>query len=148
MEQNQKTSLSFDEKNMIIFQEGLFGFEEFKQFLPVSMEENSDAILCLQSVEEETLSFIVMNPFLFSPGYQPEVSEADKEALKAEKEENLSYYVLCVVKEPLEESTVNLKCPIVVNAMTRQARQVILESDRYELRHTLKELSQREGDSC
>lgn len=41
----------------------------------------------------------------------------------------LCYYVLCVVREPVQESTLNFKCPVVVNPDSRRAIQVILESD-------------------
>ena len=38
----------------------------------------------------------------------------------------LCYYVLCVVREPVQESTLNFKCPVVVNPDSRRAIQVIL----------------------
>lgn len=145
MEQEKQQETSYEEQDLIIFQEGLFGFEEYRKFLPVSAEENSDSVIYLQSVEEEHLCFLAMNPFLLKDDYSPQLPEADRKALNPDKEEDLSYYVLCVLKEPAEESTVNLKCPLVVNAITRQARQVVLDSDQYDLRHTLKEFSDKEG---
>lgn len=145
MEQEKQQATSYKEEELIVFQEGLFGFEEYRKFLPVAAEENSDSMLYLQSVEEDHLCFLAMNPFLLKDDYTPQLSETDRKALKAEKEEDLSYYVLCVIKEPAEESTVNLKCPLVVNAISRQARQVVLETEEYGLRHKLKEFSDKEG---
>lgn len=145
MEQEKQQDTSYNEQDLIVFQEGLFGFEEYRKYLPISAEENSDSVLYLQSIEEEHLCFLAMNPFLLKDDYAPQLSEADRKALKAEKDEDLSYYVLCVIKEPAEESTVNLKCPLVVNAISRQARQVVLESEEYQLRHKLKEFSDKEG---
>ena len=109
MENNLKSSFSFNEDDLITFQEGLFGFEQFKKFLPVSVEENNDAVLCLQSVEDEELSFVIMNPFFLKEDYDPQLSEADRDALGVTSDQELSYYVLCVAREPSEESTVNLK---------------------------------------
>ena len=54
----------------------------------------------------------------------------------------LGFYVLCAVKNPVSDSTVNLKCPLVIHPETRQARQVIME--RYEMRHPLAGFSRRE----
>ena len=133
--------ITYAEEELVFFEDGLFGFEEYRKFLPVSLEENSDAALCLQSVEDESLSFIVMNPFILCGVYEPVVSKEDLDKLGVEKEENLSYYVICVIRDTAEESTVNLKCPIVVNTVTREARQVILESDKYGFRHPLKEFA-------
>lgn len=145
MEQGKQQETSYKEEDLIVFQEGLFGFEEYRKFLPISAEENSDSMLYLQSVEEDHLCFLAMNPFFLKSDYEPRLSEADKKALNAEKEEDLSYYVLCVIKEPAEESTVNLKCPLVVNAISREARQVVLDSGEYGLRHKLIEFSDKEG---
>ena len=57
----------------------------------------------------------------------------------------LCYYVLCVVREPVQESTLNFKCPVVVNPDSRRAIQVILESDAYHMRHRLAELPGGKG---
>jgi flagellar assembly factor FliW len=50
-----------------------------------------------------------------------------------------------MVKKPVAESTVNLRCPVAVEPHTRRARQVILEGDRYHMRHPLAEFREGEG---
>ncbi len=145
MEQEKKQELFFSEEDFIVFQDGLFGFEEYKKFLPFAMEKGNDAIICIQSVDDEELSFLMMNPFLLKEGYAPVLPEADAKILQADEEGALSYYVLCVIKDPPEESTVNLKCPVVINFQTREARQIILDSQEYGFRHMLKEFSGKEG---
>lgn len=134
-----------EESQYIEFKEGIFGFEEEKKFLPVMLEDGSDAVLCLQSVQNENLSFIVMNPFMLKEDYNPVLSEEDYKKLGTSDEKDLSYYVFCVIANVAEESTVNLKCPIVVNHVTRQAVQVILGSDEYGFRHLLKEFEKEEA---
>ena len=129
----------------IEFPDGMFGFEESTRFLPMMIEEGSDAVLLLQNMENEELSFIVMNPFMLCEEYDPILSDEDYAKLGTRKQEELSFYVICVVKDSIEESTVNLKCPIVVNVVTRQARQVILESKEYKFRHFLKEFKKEEA---
>ncbi len=129
----------------IEFEDGVFGFEDKKKFLPVMAEEGSDAILYLQSMEDENLSFIIMNPFMLKEDYNPALTREDYEKLGTSSEEELSYYVFCVIGERAQDSTVNLKCPIVVNNVTRKARQVILESEEYGFRHSLKEFKKEEA---
>ncbi len=136
------------EKEYIEFEEGVFGFEDHKRFIPVMLEEGSDAVLYLQSAEDEDLSFIIMNPFLLVKDYEPVLGEEDYEKLGTSCDEDLSYYVVCVVRDKVEDCTVNLKCPIVVNHVTRKARQVILDSEKYGLRHLLKEFTSEEAPSC
>ena len=59
----------------------------------------------------------------------------------------MGYYVLCVVKNPVSDSTVNLKCPVAINPETRVAYQVILDTEDYEMRHPLAEFS-KGGAPC
>ena len=44
-----------------------------------------------------------------------------------ERSEDLCFYALCVVRSPVAESTVNLRCPVAINDHTHRAMQVILE---------------------
>ncbi|MCI9167668.1 MAG: flagellar assembly protein FliW [Dorea sp.] len=142
--ENTKQNIS-EESQYIEFKEGIFGFEEEKKFLPVMLEDGSDAVLYLQSVANRDLSFIVMNPFMLKEDYNPVLSKEDYNMLGTSDEKDLSYYVFCVIANAAEESTVNLKCPIVVNHVTRQARQVILNSEEYGFRHLLKEFEKEEA---
>lgn len=150
MMSEKQQALSFDEKDVISFREGLFGFEEYKRFLPLSIDEEDESgdMLYLQSVDEVHLSFLLMNPFLLKEDYEPALSDADRSELAAEKDDELAYYVICVIKDTPDESTVNLKCPIVINVETRQARQVMLEQDAYGLHHALREFVDKEGAVC
>ena len=54
------------------------------------------------------------------------------------------YYAVCVVKDDVSESTVNLKCPVVINPDNQAAKQLILDDERYSFRHSLQQLM--EGD--
>lgn len=136
--------LEFNKEELICFEEDLFGFENRKDFLPVPFEAEDDTILCLQSIEDRDTSFIIMNPFRLSPDYNPQLKPEDYKRLGTSREEDLSYYVICVIRNTPEESTVNLKCPVVVNSVTRKAIQVILEDGNYRFRHSLSEFSGRE----
>lgn len=51
----------------------------------------------------------------------------------------LCYYVLCAVREPVAETTVNLRCPVVINDRLRRGAQAILEAGGYHMRHRLAE---------
>lgn len=130
----------------ITFPEGIFGFGEYHDYLPLPVVEGSDAIINLQCVEDDNLSFVIMNPFLLLEDYQPVLSPGEYEKLGTTEEEDLSYYVICVVREPFGKSTVNLKCPLVVNSKNRKALQVMLDNTDYGMRVCLDDLSKKEGD--
>lgn len=127
------------ENEIVHFSEGLFGFESQKDFLPIPFEEEKDTVLCLQSVTERDVCFVIMNPFQLDNDYDPVLKKEDYAALGTEEEKALSFYVICVMRQSMEECTVNMKCPIVVNTKSRQAVQVILENKAYKFRHSLSE---------
>lgn len=137
------------EEERISFPDGLFGFEEEKEFLLLPFQGSNGSLLCFQSTVTPALAFVAVNPFSFKPDYAPELSAPELARLGVSDSRELCYYALCVVREPVSDSTVNLRCPIVVNDQTRQAMQVILDTQEYGMRHPLSELhSQKEGAPC
>lgn len=126
----------FDEyeytKNDIIkFNNGLFGFEDEKEFVLISFEENSSDLICMQSAKTDYLSFVLFNPYIFNLDYKPYVLDKDLKDLKAKTAEDLYFYVISVIKESIPESTANLKAPIFINPKEHLAKQVILEDSEY-----------------
>ena len=105
---------------MIFLPDGLFGFESCKNFLPIPLHKSDDSFISLQSTDDETLSFILMNPFTFFPDYSPVLSEKDKKDLKIESEEEVSYYA-----------------PLAVNTKSRVGKQIILDSPSYGFKHAV-----------
>lgn len=135
-----------DEESILQFPQGLFGFEDEKEFLLLPFEGSDESLLCFQSVTTPQLAFVAMNPFFLSRSYAPILKPDELESLDVAQSEDLCYYTLCVVKEPVSKSTVNFKCPVVINDITRKARQVIL--DQYEMRHLLSDFSKEEEEEA
>lgn len=132
--------ISYEPKDTITIKNGLYGFEAYTQYLPISFHDDDDALLSLQCLEDEKLSFILMNPFQLLKDYNPHLSTAELKKLDAASIDDISFYVICVVAEPFSSSTVNLKAPLAVNSRTRSAIQVILEQPEYTFRHSLDSL--------
>ncbi len=139
--------IHIDEQTTLHFVDGLFGFEEEKEFALLPFSDQADYLLCLQSVTNPYLAFTLLNPFMLMPDYRPRLPETELKKLGVQQSEDLCYYVLCRVEKPVSKSTVNLRCPVVLNDRTRQARQVILEEEEYEMRHPLSSFG-REENRC
>ena len=132
--------IEYEAGDVIHFPEGLFGFEEERGFLLLPFD--GGGMLCLQSVKPPALAFVALDPFALKPDYAPELEGSELKVFGVREAGELSFYVLCAVKNPVSDSTVNLKCPLVIHPETREARQIIME--RYEMRHPLAEFSRRE----
>ena len=129
------------------FPKGLFGFEEEKEFYLLPFEGSGGSLLCFQSAAAPQLAFVAMNPFHLKPDYTPVLAGDELHMLGVERSEDLCFYTLCVVRNPVADSTVNLRCPVAVNDHTHQALQVILETEEYQMHHPLSEFGNRGGEA-
>ena len=137
--------VSVSEKDVIRFENGMFGFENLKEYKLISFEPGSDNLMCLQSTQDSELAFILMNPFNLKKDYEPVLADSDIRDLGiTEATRGVFYYAVCVVKDDVSEITVNLKCPVVINPDNQAAKQLILDDERYSFRHSLQQLM--EGD--
>ena len=137
------------EDQILHFPRGLFGFEEEKAFCLLPFEGSGGSLLCFQSAATPALAFVAMNPFSLKPDYAPVLTGEELRELDVERSEDLCFYTLCVVRNPVGDSTVNLRCPVAINDQTRRAMQVILETDAYQMHHPLAEFVRRgEAQVC
>lgn len=134
-------SIDYDPADVVHFPSGLFGFEEERDFLLLPFAGSDGNMLCLQSAETPGLAFIAMNPFSLKPDYAPVLAPEALELMGVERSEDLCYYVMCVVRDPVGASTLNLRCPVVINPDLHRGMQVILDDGGYGMRHRLDSLS-------
>ena len=131
-------TVEYESKDLLIFPDGLFGFPKLTRYLLLRISEDDDSILLMMSVEGSSVAFTLFNPFFLCPDYSPVLTPEELMCLGAEESGELSYYVICVVRDDYLENTVNLKCPIVIHPQTRNGIQVILANSAYGYRHKLR----------
>jgi len=131
--------IEVDEEAVITFLQGLFGFEERRRFVVLCLDEKSP-FRWLQSLEDPSLAFVVIEPRHFMPDYAPTISDADVEALGLEADTPyLTFVIVTIPPGKPEEMTANLMGPIIINAATRIAHQVIVEDEDYTTKHSILE---------
>lgn len=118
--------VTIQEDAVVEFVQPLFGFEKYRKFAFLYDQELGEEIVWLQSVEEVRVCFILMNPAQIFPGYAPRLPE-QAEALLGEGE--WICWVIAVIPGELQNATVNLKSPVIVNLKTGRGAQIILEQD-------------------
>lgn len=125
--------LEVDEEQLYHFSKGLPGFDEETDFALIAMVETP--FWHLQSIKEKGLSFLLGDPFVFYPSYEFELPDVEAEELEIESE----VVVRCIItlKENVEQSTINLLAPIVLNPKQRFAKQIVLHRAPYHTKHSL-----------
>ena len=120
---------------IIKFEHGLPGFEEEKEFIQLPLSDDS-VYQVLQSVRTAELAFIITSPYAVIADYSFELDESIIQALNIQSDNEVAVFVIISLKDTLENSTVNMKAPIVLNIEKKKAKQIILEED-YGIRHQL-----------
>jgi len=128
--------IRIDEGQIISFENGLPGFNDETQFVVLPLSEDSP-FLALQSVKQEHIAFIVASPFIFFKGYEFDIDQATLELLHIEHIEDVEVMAILTLEEPFENTTANLKAPIIVNKKEMKAKQIILHDASYETKHLI-----------
>ncbi|RMH18181.1 MAG: flagellar assembly protein FliW [Gemmatimonadetes bacterium] len=128
-------------EQIITFPEGIVGFPDARRYalLPASRE----GFYWLQSLDHEPLAFVLIDPFVFVPGYSVELGSNELGPLDTDDPGDLAVLaILALPREPGDLPTVNLQGPVAVNLKRRLGRQVILAESPYGTRWPL-ELKRR-----
>ncbi|WP_341356994.1 flagellar assembly protein FliW [Rossellomorea sp. y25] len=123
-------------EEVLIFEHGIPGFGEEKQFILLPLPEN-EWFHILQSVTTPQLGFVVTNPFVFFKEYDFELDQASVELLENPSEKEVQVLSILTVRETLHESTANLQAPIIINLANRKGKQVILNNTDYQTKHQI-----------
>lgn len=122
------------EERVINFAKGLLGFPEHKRFC--LLEPGEDAcFFWLQSLDDESLAFVVTDPALFVADYSVPIRPEQMRELGLDKLEDAQVFV--IVNKVEDHLTGNLQGPLVVNTLSRTAEQVVLAEKRWSTRHQL-----------
>lgn len=134
---------------VIHFANGIVGFPQLQRgcLLPCdhpSGRQPSPGLRWLQSLDDPALLFLTVEPHLIFPDYEIELSDADSAALQLDTPGDAAVISFITLSDEGAALTANLLAPIIINAHTRRARQVILDADRYLTKHLI--ASSTEGD--
>ena len=132
--------IDIDGEKIIRFEKGLIGFDEYVNYAIIfdSERETKGGIMWLQSMDEPTLAFPVIDPTMIYDDYNP-VVEDEWLAPIGEIKDMEDIYVLAVMTVPsdLTKMTANLKAPLIINTDTRKGCQIIVNNEEYEVRYNV-----------
>lgn len=126
----------YQEKDILTFPEGLYGFEHAKQFVLITSPDENFPFYWLQSIQDEELYFVVTSPFIFVEDYDIEIEDTIIEGLGIEKHEDVMVFSLAVIPKNAADTTINLKAPLIINYDKKMGKQTILNDD-YAYKHKL-----------
>lgn len=126
----------YKEKDILTFKKGLPGFEHLKQFILFSLEHN-DIFNILQSIEDETIGLVVTSPFVIIKDYEFKLEDNVIERLDIKESADVLVMNTVTLSSRVENITVNLKAPIIINIKEKLGEQIILDKEQYKIKHPL-----------
>ncbi|WP_163952135.1 flagellar assembly protein FliW [Paenibacillus sp. SYP-B3998] len=141
--------INYEEEEVITFAQGIPGFEKLQRYLVIKSSEE-DPVAYLQSIDESRMHFVITNPFYIHAEYEFHIDTADQIELEIKSQSDVEVWSILTTHEHIQETTINLLAPIIINKNSKQAKQIILHSTEYRTKHRLLDLmvaaSQNEGE--
>lgn len=132
--------VDIEENKIILFPQGLPGFDNMKKFIILN-EEDEELFSWLQSIDDPSIAFALIDVLKIMPEYDPLVSLEELkiiDVLDSDKDlENIVSYNIVVIPKDIKEMSVNLKAPVIINTKTYKGKQALASNDNYEIRHKI-----------
>ncbi|RDY28915.1 flagellar assembly protein FliW [Romboutsia weinsteinii] len=119
----------------VTFKKGIPGFEYLRKFR-IEDVNNSKDYKIIRSLEED-ISFSAVLPFNIYNEYEIDLTEEIVKELEIKHPTDVLVLNIITLGKTLEESTVNLKAPVIINVSNNMAKQFIIQCDTYDTKHLL-----------
>ena len=128
--------INIDDNKIIHFVNGLVGFPELRDFALIfdGDNNNGEGVQWLQSMQDGNFAIPVINPLHVLEDYNPIVEDELLTPLGEFTPDDMLVLVTITVPADVTKMTVNLKGPIVINALNCKACQVVAEDEGLEVK--------------
>jgi flagellar assembly factor FliW len=135
--------IEVQEKDLLTIPEGLFGFEQYKSF--ALLDSDYEPFLWLQSVDNENLAFLIVDPFLICSDYETDIDDEVLLRIGIKKPEDIIIMTIVTVPHDGSPITANFQGPLVINKNNRQCIQVILSDSKWSTKVNIAEMLRTKG---
>lgn len=122
------------ESEWLLMKGAILGFEGRSRYVLLIHDKNTP-LWWLHSVDDPDLAFVVVNPCVVKPDYNPDVDEGDLAFLDIKTMDDVVLLAIVTVRSQPFRVTANLRAPILINVANRTANQVILNDTSYPIQY-------------
>jgi flagellar assembly factor FliW len=126
--------IEINNEEILHFEKGIPGFLDEKEFVILPLSDDQTFSI-MQSVNTPYVAFVISSPFNFFKDYEFKLEDAVLEELEIKAEKDVLVFSILSVGDPFETTTANLQAPVIVNSSNHQAKQMILNDQRYNTKH-------------
>ena len=126
--------IEVDQSRLLKFPTGVLGFPDITEYALLQTNDEGN-FFWLQALDRSDVAFVVCDPLLFVPDYQVPIRPEDCEQISLKSMDDAQ--VLIIVNKVDRMLTGNIQGPLVINAINRTGRQLVLSEKKYSTRHPL-----------
>lgn len=120
-----------DPDKVIIFPEGIPGFEKYTRYRVFHKEENDLNVYWLECCDDKSVIFTVIDPIMYGLHYDLDLSEKEQETLQVGDPKALAIFLIISKGETADVGfNANIGGPIIINVETHLAIQKVLLQSR------------------
>ncbi len=135
--------VNVQENQLMTVPDGLYGFENYTNFALIDSEY--EPFLWLQSTEDSSLAFLIIDPFLISDDYETDIDEESLKKIGITKPEDVIVMTIVTVPGDGSPITANFQGPLVINKQNHKCMQVILSDNRWSTKVNIVEALSKKG---
>lgn len=128
------------------FPQGLFGFESYTKFSLIEAEYKP--FYWLQSEEDKTLSFLVVDPFIFFDDYELDIDDNSLKSIGVTSPSDVVVMTIITIPGNNGKITANLQGPLIINKTNNLGMQFVLSDPKWTTKHELVAKQTKDGDKC
>lgn len=128
--------IEVSENQIITMPNGLLGFSNARLYTLLDDEVGSP-FRWFQSLEDETLAFVTIDPQIAISDYTIALSKDHLNKLEAGNVQDLNVLVIVTMTKDIKDVTINLQGPLVINQDKKIGMQLVIPDGKYSTRHPL-----------
>lgn len=128
----QKTDYSYEEKDVIVFDEGLIGLPDLRRAVLLNLPDYQP-FCWLAALDNPETQFLVANPHEIFSSYQSYIPAEIASLIEPNSQQQPEILVIVKISSDWTKTTINLRAPIFVNLETKRAAQAVLSGTNYRL---------------
>ena len=127
--------LEIGDDQLLTMPDGLFGFPTCTQF--ALLPSGRDGFFWLQSTQAPTITFLIVDPFVYFDGYTVDLTGPLLQRLDTSEPSHVNVYSIVTLPGATGDATANLQGPLVFNVVSRQGFQAVIQDSEFGTRERI-----------
>jgi flagellar assembly factor FliW len=126
--------IEIDESRIVEMRGAILGFGHFRRYMLLLQDEKTP-FCWFQSVDDGAVAFVVINPFITKPDYEPILLDEHLRLLEIETEQDILLLSIVTIRSQPFTVSANLRAPLVINIRKMVGAQVVLHDSAHSIQY-------------